>query len=170
MGIRSVKRMASELLKAGISRIRVINPEEAEKAITRQDVKNLIKKGLVIKVQKKGTSKFASRKLKLQKKKGRRRGKGSRKGKKTARNPKKPQWIKTIRALRSLLKELKDNGQIERKVYTEFYKRIGGGEFRNKKHLLTYLKEHELLKKRPRRSKNEKVENIQGSTQKKKRR
>jgi large subunit ribosomal protein L19e len=103
----------------------------------------------VWKVQKKGTSKFATKVAFRQKKKGRRTRAGSRHGTYNARSGhKKRRWIKSIRALRRLLSELKENGQIEHKTYTEFYPRIKGGEFRNKKHILTYLDDHDLLKQR----------------------
>ncbi len=149
MGMASVRKMAAGMLKCGESRIRIDVTKEVEEALTRDDVRSLIRSGLVWKVQKKGTSKFRVKRLARQKKKGRRTKEGSRKGTFRARSgPKKMHWIKSIRALRRLLKELRQNGQIEPATYTEFYPRIKGGEFRNKKHILTYLDEHDLLKSR----------------------
>jgi len=149
MGANSVRKIAAEMLKCGESRIRIEMTKETEEALTREDVRNLIRSGLVWKVQKKGTSKFRTKVAYRQKKKGRRTRMGSRHGTYNARSgPKKRRWIKSIRSLRRLLKELKDNGQIEHKTYTEFYPRIKGGEFRNKKHILTYLDDHDLLKQR----------------------
>jgi large subunit ribosomal protein L19e len=149
MGVNSVRKIAAEMLKCGESRIRMEMTKETEEALTREDVKSLIRTGLVWKVQKKGTSKFRTKVAYRQKKKGRRTRMGSRHGTYNARSgPKKRRWIKSIRSLRRLLKELKDNGQIEHKTYTEFYPRIKGGEFRNKKHILTYLDDHDLLKQR----------------------
>jgi len=149
MGVNSVRKIAAEMLKCGESRIRIEMAKETEEALTREDVKNLIRTGLVWKVQKKGTSKFRTKLAFRQKKKGRRTRMGSRHGTYNARSgPKKRRWIKSIRSLRRLLKELKENGQIEHKTYTEFYPRIKGGEFRNKKHLLFYLDDHDLLKQR----------------------
>jgi large subunit ribosomal protein L19e len=149
MGANSVRKIAAEMLKCGESRIRMEMTKETEEALTREDVKNLIRTGLVWKVQKKGTSKFRTKVAFRQKRKGRRTRMGSRHGTYNARSgPKKRRWIKSIRSLRRLLKELKDNGQIEHKTYTEFYPRIKGGEFRNRKHILTYLDDHDLLKQR----------------------
>ncbi len=149
MGANSVRKIAAEMLKCGESRIRIEMGKEVEEALTRDDVKSLIRSGIVWKVQKKGTSKFRTKVAFRQKKKGRRTKAGSRRGTFNARSgPKKRRWIKSIRALRRLLKELRDNGQIERKTYTEFYPRIKGGEFRNRKHILTYLDDHDLLKQR----------------------
>ena len=149
MGANSVRKIAAGMLKCGESRIRIEMTKEVEEALTRDDVRSLIRSGLVWKVQKKGTSKFRTKVAFRQKKKGRRTRMGSRHGTFNARSgPKKRRWIKSIRSLRRLLKELRVNGQIEPRTYTEFYPRIKGGEFRNKKHLLTYLDEHDLLKQR----------------------
>jgi large subunit ribosomal protein L19e len=149
MGANSVRKIAAGMLKCGQSRIRIEMAKEVEEALTRDDVRSLIRSGLVWKVQKKGTSKFNTKVAFKQKRKGRRTRMGSRHGTFNARSgPKKKRWIKSIRSLRRLLKELKVNGQIEAGTYTEFYPRIKGGEFRNMKHLLTYLDEHDLLKQR----------------------
>ncbi|MCX6815058.1 MAG: 50S ribosomal protein L19e [Candidatus Aenigmarchaeota archaeon] len=120
MGVNSVRKIAAEMLKCGKSRIRIELSKETEEALTREDVRSLIRAGLVWKVQKKGTSKFRTKAAFKQKKRGRRTRMGSRHGTYNARNPKKRRWIKTVRALRRLIKELKDNGQIEHKTYTEF--------------------------------------------------
>ena len=47
--IRSVKRMAADLLKCGVTKV-WIDPEkveEAKKAITKEDVRRLIKTGII---------------------------------------------------------------------------------------------------------------------------
>ena len=144
----SKKKVAADILKSGVSRIRILDSKQVEEAITRQDIKNLIRKGLIVKIQKKGTSKAYSKKLFRQKKKGRRSGAGSRRGSYRARNPKKYLWIKTVRPLRTLLKELVLEGQIEKKDWKLLYSMVKGGAFRSKGHLLTYLKDHEMLKKK----------------------
>ena len=82
----------------------------------------------------------------LQKKKGRRRGPGSRKGAKGARQGEKTEWLKKVRAQRRLIRILRDKGVIEKSVYRKVYRLIKGGMFRSKKHLLVYLKENEFLK------------------------
>jgi len=159
MGIVSVRKMAAEIMKCGESRVRIELSKETEEALTREDVKSLIRTGLVWKVPKKGTSRAFAKVRQKQKKKGRRTKGGSRKGTYRARTgPKKREWIRSIRALRRLLKELKENGQIEPRTYTRFYPRLKGGEFRSRKHLLTYLDEHDLLKKRKEIEKKPKAE------------
>jgi large subunit ribosomal protein L19e len=157
MDLRSQKSMAAKILKCGASRIRIdAGTEDARKeigeALTREDIRILIRKGLIRKVQKKGSSRAKTRKILIQKRKGRRKGTGSRKGGRKTR--KKAAWIRTARPLRRFLRKLRDSGQIDKKDYRKLYMRIKGGMFRNKKHLMFYLKEHELLKpiaKRPRK-------------------
>lgn len=144
--IASQKRMAADLLKCGTSRIRVTAGKEVEEALTRDDVRNMIRKGIIRKIQKKGNSRAAARKILAQKKKGRRKGMGSRKGSMGARMPRKKKWMMTVKTLRSVIKELRDSGRIERKDYRILYRRVKGGMFRNKKHIMLYIKEHELLK------------------------
>ena len=69
MSSRTLRKIAADLLKSGESRIRIEQGKETEEALTREDVRGLISKGLVKKVQKKGTSKFMVRKKQKQKKK-----------------------------------------------------------------------------------------------------
>ncbi len=147
MTLKSQKRIASELLKCGVSRIKITDEKEAEEALTRNDVKMLIRSGVIYKEQKKGTSKFRSKKIREQKDKGRRLGPGSRKGKMGARKDSKTEWIERVRPLRRLLKEMRDAEQITKNDYKELYMRVKGGFFRSKKHILSYMKENEMIKK-----------------------
>ena len=71
MGVNSVRKIAAEILNCGQSRIRMEVTKETEEALTRDDVRNLIRTGLVWKIQKKGTSKFRTKIAYRQKKKGR---------------------------------------------------------------------------------------------------
>lgn len=146
MNLRSQKRLAAKILKCGIDRVKIKQDKEVEEALTREDIKRLINKGLITKIQKKGTSRLGAKKTREQKKKKRRKGTGSRKGSVGARKKKKELWMKRIRALRRLLKELRDQGKIEKKTYTKLYLMAKGNMFRSKKHLLNYLKENSLLK------------------------
>jgi len=146
--LRNQRRVASTILKCGINRV-WIDPDkvdEVAKAVTRNDVKILIK-GNVIKSKKaagisRGRKKFQSK----QKEKGRRRGHGSRKGAKYARLPRKERWINTIRPIRKYLKELRADKSINPRDYRKYYRKAKGGEFRNKHHLQTHLKSDNVLK------------------------
>ncbi|MEM4617014.1 MAG: 50S ribosomal protein L19e, partial [Archaeoglobaceae archaeon] len=59
----------------------------------------------------------------------------------TARMPRKRLWIIRIRAIRRRLKELKRNGQIDKKTYRLLYRKAKGGEFRSVAHLNAYVEE-----------------------------
>lgn len=139
--LKSQKRIASEIMDVGKDRV-WINPDEMEKvdeAITRKDIRNLIEGGTIQKKDVKGTSKGRAKKNKKQKAKGRQKGHGSRKGRKTARKGSKEEWMEKIRALRTELKEMRDNDELDSKEYRELYNKAKGGFFRNKKHLNNYV-------------------------------
>jgi large subunit ribosomal protein L19e len=81
-----------------------------------------------------------------QKKKGRRRGYGSRKGRKYARLSRKERWIRTIRPIRKYLRSIRDAGKIDVSSYRLYYKKAKGGEFRSKNHLKSHLISDGVLK------------------------
>lgn len=107
MNLTTQKRLAASILKVGLNRV-WIDPERMEEvsmAITREGVKQLINNGAIKAKPQKGISSYRSKKLAEQKKKGKRKGRGSVKGAKKARNPKKQEWMTTIRALEKILKK-----------------------------------------------------------------
>lgn len=139
------KRLASKILKCSPKRVRVSQDKEIEESLTRNDIRVLIKKNIITKKRKKGVSRVHANFIANQKKKGRRKGRGKKSGMKYSRTGKKEKWMLTVRALRKLLKEMRENGQIEKSTYSRFYLKAKGGEFRNKKHLISYLKGKDLL-------------------------
>jgi len=127
------KRMAAEILNVGISRVRILATkeeefEEIESAITAEDIRKLIKRGLIVAVPAKSNSRGRWRRLK-EKSKSQRRGHGSRKGTKTARTDPKKQWVNRIRKMRRYLKYLRDKKQIDAKTYRKYYMLAKGGAF-----------------------------------------
>lgn len=147
MDLKTQKRMAAEIMKCGSSRVRVQSTKEVDDALTRQDIRDLIKKGLIKKAPKGGTGRARAKKVLEQKKKGRRRGTGKRKGKWGARNPGKAMWIRKVRPLRETLRMLRDTGQLKVSDYRKVLLMVKGGYFRNRKHMMFYLKDKELLEK-----------------------
>jgi large subunit ribosomal protein L19e len=147
MDLRSQKRIAAKIMKCGVNRIKVTVDKEAEEALTREDIRGLIRKGLVRKTRKKGTSRAEARKRLEQKKKGRRMGPGSKKGSIGAGTSKKREWIRRVKPMRAMLRMLRDTGQMERSDYRKTIMMVKGGMFRNKKHMYFYIKEHEMIKK-----------------------
>jgi len=133
--------MAASILKCGINRV-WMDPDRAEdatEAVTRNDIRGLINSGVIKALRKKGISKGRIRKRKMQKKKGRRKGIGSRGGTTYARLPKKRRWIQKIRPQRKMLKELRDKGEIDKKTYRKLYRHASGGMFKSKAHLKSHL-------------------------------
>lgn len=146
MNLRSQKQLAARIMKCGTTRVRVKSEKDVEEAITREDIRSLISKGLIWKIQKRGQVSAYSRKRLSQKKRGRKKGFGSKKGKAGARNPKKARWMRTIRSVRSALKKLKESKMIDGRMYRKLYLMAKGGSFKSRRHLVLYLKDHELLK------------------------
>ena len=148
MDLSFQKRIAAEVLKCSPKRVYLF-PEALDRikeAMTKQDIRELIKEGLIIKVQKKGVSRVRARELHEKRKKGRRRGQGSRKGKASARRGgKKRQWINKVRAQRRFIKELKIQKIIPDELYRKLYRLIKGGFFRSRRHIEIYLTDLGML-------------------------
>jgi len=138
-----VARLAAEILGVGESRI-WIDPKrlsEATEAVSKDDVRKLIKEGVIKVEQKKGNSRARWKVRHEQRKKGRRRGYGKRKGKATARQDPKEAWMHRIRKIRRYLKYLRDHEVIDRRTYRELYLKAKGGMFDSLSNLKTYMRE-----------------------------
>jgi len=147
MKLNIQKRLSAEILKCSQKRI-TFDPErldEIKEAITKADIRGLIKDGTISCKPKRGISKYKARKIKQQKRKERQKGHGSRKGKKTARLSKKDVWMNKIRAQRNLLKKLRDNRIVSKKTYRLLYAKTKGGFFRSVRHIKLYIEEHNLI-------------------------
>jgi large subunit ribosomal protein L19e len=128
MSLRSQRRLAAEILKVGQNRV-WIDPEridEVETAITREEIRKLIHEKAIQPTSKKGISRSRARILHEKRKKGLRRGPGSRSKPKVS---KKEIWMKKIRALRRRLKVLKEKRIITQPTYGQFYRMAGSGVF-----------------------------------------
>ncbi len=140
------RRLAASIGKCSLNRV-TFNPEnlqEIKEAITKVDIKGLIKQGIIIIEPKRGISRARTLMNILQKRKGRRRGMGSRKGSGKVRHKGKVEWINRIRLQRKVLLGLIEKGIINREVYRNLYNKAGGGFFRSKRHLLLYIEERGL--------------------------
>ncbi len=146
--LQTQRRLAARILKCGENRVR-FDPDsldDIKEAITKSDIRSLISNGIVTKKRVLNTSRFWARKTRLQKIHGRRKGLGSRKGKKTARlNPKRT-WINKIRLQRNFIKSLKTTDKLSITHYHELYLKSKGGFFRSIRHLKLYINERGLLK------------------------
>jgi large subunit ribosomal protein L19e len=146
MNLTNQKKLATRLLKCGMSRVwfEPSRMEDIANAITGSDIRALIKDGVIKAKPKKGNSSFRIKKIEEQKKKGRRKGKGSRKGKIGTRAPRKREWIKKVRALRKELAGLKE--RMKSSDYRNVYRKISGGFFHSRAHMRTYLERNDLIK------------------------
>lgn len=142
------KRLASRVMKCGPGRVRFDPSKLAEikEAITKFDIKRLINKGTIYKIQSQGISRARAKKSDIQKRKGRQSGHGSRKGKSTARHNPKTQWIANIRSQRELIKKLRDNKIVDKEGFRILYRRAKGGFFRSTNHIKIHIKEQEMVK------------------------
>lgn len=143
------KRLAAEVLGIGVRRV-WLHPDyldEISLAIRKEDIRKLISDGIIGKRYVKGISRGRARYIRKQKKKGQRRGPGSRKGGPNTRLSSKRRWINKIRPLRRHLKELKESGKIDISVYRELYLKAKGNMFRSVSHLDTYIRDKKLYRK-----------------------
>ncbi|HVP26178.1 MAG TPA: 50S ribosomal protein L19e [Candidatus Bathyarchaeia archaeon] len=148
--LRSQRRLAAQILKIGQNRI-WIDPEkieDADAAITREEIRKLIHEGVIKQLPEKGVSRARARILHAKKKRGLRSGPGSRTGSPRARVSKKEAWTSKIRALRNKLQKLKTNKTITENAYRKMYKMASSGRFESVADLERYLKSHELWRKR----------------------
>lgn len=147
MELNLQKRLAAQIMKCSPKRVcfDVDRIADIKEAITKVDIRALINDNAITKKNSKGISKVRSRKIKCQKRKGRRRGVGSRKGKKTARLSRKASWIHRIRAQRKMLLGMRDKREITKTVYRELYLKAKGGFFRSRRHISLYIEEHNLI-------------------------
>jgi len=138
MTVSTVRRIAADILKVGKSRV-WISPErvdEVESAVTREDVRRLIKDGAIAKRPSSAPSRGRKRLFAQERRAGRHGGAGSRKGAKGARRPRTLEWPARVRALRRTLRKLMDSGKIESARYRSLYLQIKGGRFSSKRELL----------------------------------
>lgn len=131
------RRIAARMLKCGASRIWMAPDAKLSAAITRADVRRLIKKGAISKLPEAGTGPAGKRRYQRA---------GSRKGAGSARQGRKDAWFKVIRPQRKLLAELKP--RLAPLAYRKVYRMVKGGAFRSRAHLQTYLEGHGMIVKK----------------------
>ena len=136
------KRMAADVLDVGKGRV-WFDPEEQDElaeAITREDIRDLVDQGTIRVTDAKGNSRGRARERAEKRAYGHRKGPGSRKGKAGGRRNSKDEWISRIRAQRRRLKELRDEGPLNRTQYRELYNKASGGEFDSVDRLEAYIR------------------------------
>ncbi|WP_049998030.1 50S ribosomal protein L19e [Halococcus sediminicola] len=125
------RRLAADVLDVGKNRV-WFDPEAQEEiaeAITREDIRELVTQGTVDAQDAKSNSRGRARERNRQRAAGHRKGPGTRKGTAGARQNSKDAWVSRIRAQRRRLKELREDGTLNRTQYRTLYDKAGGGEF-----------------------------------------
>lgn len=137
------KELVAKIFGVGVGRVR-IRPEhlsEVEEAMTKDDLKGLVNRGSIEIVPRRSPSRYRARYIHQQKRKGRRRGQGSRKGAPGARLRPKLAWILKIRAIRRFIGVLRAEGKISPREYRRMYSLAKGGYVRSKRHVIEILDE-----------------------------
>lgn len=150
MKLKLQKRIAAGIMKCSHQRVHFDTDKlsDIKEAITKADIRGLVKRKVITELPMQGISKGRARKTQQQKQKGRQRGFGSRKGRSTARNNPKASWMNKIRAQRSFLKELKSKELISIPDFHSLYLKAKGGFFRSVGHIKLYATEHDMFKKK----------------------
>jgi large subunit ribosomal protein L19e len=141
MQITNQKKMAAQILKCGVNRI-WINPsylDQVAQSVQKDDIREAIDSGWIKAKAIQGTSRVRALKRLDQKRKGRRKGHGKRSGSANARNPRKQQWMRTIRAQRHTLKDMREDGTLDRSQYRHYYLKAKGGSYRSIAHMKTQM-------------------------------
>lgn len=150
VSLRSQRRLASQILKVGQSRI-WIDPDrtgDVEIAISREEIRKLIHEGAIKQISATGVSRGRARIVHEKKKKGLRRGPGTRKGPSTSRISKKEVWMAKIRALRKRLRDLRTRRMITPESYRQLYSMASSGMFRSVADLERHIKAQGQWRKR----------------------
>ncbi len=149
MNLTSQRKLAAAVLDCGANRV-WIDPERADEvsmAITREEIRKLIKDKVIKALPENSPSRGRARVLAEKKKKGRRVGPGSKKGKKYAVVSRKTRWMSRIRAQRKHLVSLRERRVINVSTYRNLYRKAKGGEFRSVAELDRYINDKNLRRR-----------------------
>ncbi len=135
--LKAKKTMATKVLGVGVNKIWFdpLRLNEIKEAITKQDIKELIKDKAIKKKPTIGNKRRSGRIRLKRKLKGRRRNEGKRKHRKLESD-----YLKKTRKLRSFLKSLGENNKISKEQHKKLYGLIKAGVMKNKQNILEISK------------------------------
>ena len=138
------KRLAADVLDVGKNRVWLDPAAQSDiaEAITREDIRELVQEGAIRAEEPSGNSRGRARERDAKRAAGHRSGPGTRKGKAGARSDPADEYRDGIRALRTELRELRDEETLSRSEYRQLYRMASGGEFDSVRRLRAYIEDN----------------------------
>lgn len=146
--VKNQKRIAAGVLGIGHTRI-WMDPKAAEEisqAMTREDVRGLIERGLIQEIPAKKHSRKRAKKRVILKRKRKGVGHGKRRGTAGGRKSRKTKWMERVRSQRAFLNRIKENKIVDVRTYRKYYLRVKGGSYATVKQMKESMRTDKVLK------------------------